>query len=132
MSGKDNSRDLPENREVLPLKRKYSRPRLVLFGSASELTAGGGGTKTDGGGSMPHTPSDRRLKENIVSIGTHSLGIGLYLYDYKSEFQPECGVGRQFGVMADEVEAVMPSAVVKGDDGYFMVNYRMLGIRQRT
>ena len=30
--------------------------------------------------------------------------------------------------MADEVEKVMPDAVVKSDDGYLAVNYDMLGI----
>ncbi len=72
--------------------------------------------------------SDRACKTNLTRIGTHPIGIGLYLFDYKAEFQESAGRGRQFGVMADEVEAVMPEAVVMHPDGYKRVNYAMLGI----
>ena len=63
-------------------------------------------------------PSDRRLKSNIERIGTHKLGIGLYEYDIFG--------GRQQGVMADEVEKVMPEAIVMHPSGYKMVNYGLL------
>ena len=72
--------------------------------------------------------SDRAVKENIVRVGTHPLGIGLYLFDYKPEYRETVGFGRQFGVMADEVEAVLPQAVVMHPDGYKMVDYALLGI----
>ena len=72
------------------------------------------------------------MKENIVRIGTHPLGIGLYLFDYKPELLDAAGVGRQFGVMADEVETVMPDAVITHADGYKRVNYAMLGIDSRS
>ena len=62
--------------------------------------------------------SDRRLKSNIVRVGTHPLGIGIYEYDIFGE--------RQRGVMADEVLEVMPEAVMTADNGYMMVNYGML------
>ena len=65
--------------------------------------------------------SDRRLKKNIKRIGTHVLGIGLYTWDYLW--------GQPFsGVMADEVEQVMPEAVVTHPSGFKMVNYSMLGL----
>jgi hypothetical protein len=65
--------------------------------------------------------SDRRLKKNIKRIGTHVLGIGLYTWDYLW--------GQPFsGVMADEVEQVMPEAVVMHPSGFKMVNYSMLGL----
>lgn len=65
------------------------------------------------------TPSDRRLKSNIVRVGTHPLGIGIYEYDIFGE--------RQRGVMADEVEAVKPEAVTTHPtEGYKMVYYGML------
>jgi len=63
--------------------------------------------------------SDRRLKSNIKRIGTHKLGIGLYEYDILGEHQQ--------GVMADEVEKVMPEAVLMHPSGYKMVNYGLLG-----
>jgi hypothetical protein len=54
--------------------------------------------------------------------------MGLYLFDYKPEFRDTCGHGRQFGVMADEVEQVMPEAVSVHPNGYKMVDYAILGI----
>lgn len=72
--------------------------------------------------------SDRALKQDIVRIGTHPAGFGLYLFDYKPEFSRSAGYGRQFGVMADEVERVLPKAVVMHPDGYKQVDYAMLGI----
>ncbi|MEN6537229.1 MAG: tail fiber domain-containing protein [Bryobacteraceae bacterium] len=62
--------------------------------------------------------SDRRLKSNIVRTGTHPLGIGLYEYDIFGE--------RQRGVMADEVETVLPSAVSTHSSGFKMVDYSQL------
>ena len=77
---------------------------------------------------MNMSTSDIRLKKNIDRIGDHPQGFGLYLFDYKPEFSELYGSGRQFGVMAQEVEAVMPDAVVTYPDGYKRVNYAMLGI----
>ena len=62
--------------------------------------------------------SDRRLKSNIVQIGTHPLGIGVYEYDIFGH--------RERGVMADEVERVMPGAVVTHQSGFKMVRYALL------
>lgn len=62
--------------------------------------------------------SDRRLKSNVVRVGTHPLGIGIYEYDILGR--------REMGVMADEVETVLPAAVMTGPDGYKRVNYGAL------
>jgi len=62
--------------------------------------------------------SDRRLKSNIVQVGTHPLGIGIYEYDIFGN--------RERGVMADEVAKVMPEAIVPHESGYMMVNYGKL------
>jgi hypothetical protein len=119
-------------------KRRYEQPLLKRYGNVKALTASGGPSlveKTGGpaGACAPITtkkscPSDRRIKENMVLVGTHPLGIGLYLFDYKSAYQQTCGRGRQFGVMADEVERVLPEAVCLHPDGYKMVDHAMLGI----
>jgi hypothetical protein len=62
--------------------------------------------------------SDRRLKSNIVQVGTHPLGIGIYEYDIFGN--------RERGVMADEVATVMPDAIVPHESGFMMVNYGKL------
>lgn len=113
-------------------RKTYSKPNLACFGNVAKLTQNGGGSSSDGtGNSMVVMASDPSIKENIVKIGSHPLGIGLYLFDYKPEYRQHCGSGRQFGVMADEVESVFPEAVTVHPDGYRMVNYTMLGICQR-
>ena len=108
-------------------KKDYQSPGLVCYGSVSVFTqASNSGSNEGSGGRM--TASDIRLKQNIVRIDNHPLGFGVYLFDYKPEFQELAGRGRQFGVMAQEVETVMPDAVVTYPDGYKRVNYAMLGI----
>ena len=62
--------------------------------------------------------SDPRLKSDVVRVGTHPLGIGIYEYNIFGN--------RQRGVMADEVETVMPEAVALHPSGYKMVNYGMI------
>jgi hypothetical protein len=109
-------------------KAVYSSPVLRLYGSVRKLTRGTATVGNDGTNSRKNSQSDRATKENIVRIDTHPLRIGLYLFDYKPEFQEDCGHGRQFGVMADEVEAVLPDAVSMHANGYKMVDYAMLGI----
>lgn len=113
-------------------RRHYVRPLLTHYGSVSILTKGTAtvGTDTGFGNSRMNNQSDIRVKENIVRVGEHPLGIGLYLFDYKPEFRDQCGHGRQFGVMAHEVEQVMPEAVSLHGNGYKKVNYDMLGIQR--
>ena len=64
------------------------------------------------------TFSDRRLKSNIVRLGTHPIGIVIYEYDIFG--------GRQIGVMAQELMEVMPEAVHQHPSGYLMVDYGRL------
>jgi len=120
-------------------KRCYVSPVLVRYGQVRDLTQSGTGTVNEFNlgpwGCFPNLKkrpcgSDRRIKENLVHIGDHPLGIGLYLFDYKPEFRDEWSHGRQFGVMAQEVETVLPEAVLTHPDGYRMVDYAMLGIRR--
>jgi len=113
-----------------PLRKTYQKPVLKSFGLVKDLTQSTGSQNGDAGQNM--MVSDRNLKENVVRIGDHPLGIGLYLYNYKPEFRDDWGYGRQLGVMAQEVENVLPEAVVMHPDGYKMVNYTMLGITRTT
>ena len=117
---------------VVGRRPAYARPTLSIYGSVSGLTRGFSGTVADF--FMIANPrmgmlSDRTLKEDIVRIGTHPLGIGLYLFVYKPEVRERWGSGKMFGAMADEVETVLPQAVSLDAEGRRMVNYAMLGIR---
>lgn len=112
-------------------KRKpYVAPKLVKYGDVRTLTQVStmGSTEGSGGTGVMKPGSDRRFKQDVVRIGTHPLGFGLYLFDYKPEFRSLHGAGRQFGVMADEVEGVVPQAVSLDPAGYRHVDYDMLGI----
>jgi len=93
---------------------------------------GMGGTIVDFMGIAMAGMSDRRAKERIVRIGTHPLGFGLYLFDFKRALRKRFGAGRQFGVLADEVERILPAAVSVGADGYRRVDYSMLGIARHA
>jgi hypothetical protein len=75
--------------------------------------------------SIMNTGSDIRMKENIKTIGWLPNGLPVYSYEYKPEFKDDeyCGHGRYVGVMAHEVEEIIPDAVVTRQDGYKMVNY---------
>ena len=115
------------------IKKTYSPPHLICYGTVRALTQAGTTGAAEGGSSSPNkimTASDRTLKENIVRIGKHPIGIGLYLFNFKSKYREQLSSDRQFGVMADEVETVMPEAVFTNPDGYKMVNYSMLGINR--
>jgi hypothetical protein len=116
--------------EQKPAKLKYTSPNLKQYGAIHLLTQGSGNVGNDAGAGMMNAGSDRTIKENIVKIGQHPLGIGLYLFDYKPEYRSEYGFGRQFGVMADEVKIVMPAAVSLHPNGYQQVNYAMLGVER--
>lgn len=75
-----------------------------------------GGLMQLGGAVAPLMFSDKRLKRNIKRVGTHKLGIGIYQYEY-------VWGEHAFGVMADEVEQVMPEAVITHPSGFKMVDY---------
>ena len=60
--------------------------------------------------------SDRRLKKDINKIGQYK---GLNVYEFKYIWDNKI----RKGFMADEVEKVIPSAVIKAKNGYSMVNY---------
>ena len=76
-------------------------------------------------GMMNKPTSDIRTKENIEQVGWLPNGLPVYTYEYKEEFKddPLAGRGRFIGVMAHEVEKVIPEAVLTRSDGYKMVDY---------
>jgi Chaperone of endosialidase len=129
---KVTANNAPTGKSESPVgKHPYKRPEVREYGKVHLLTQGTGPVNGDGGQGMMYDTgggSDRRIKEAIVRIGNHPLGIGLYLFDYLPAFRDQWGHGRQFGVMADEVETVMPEAVSTHANGYKIVDYTLLGI----
>jgi len=67
-------------------------------------------------GAMALLTSDRRLKKNIKPIAQLPNGLTWYRFDYIWDEPSE-------GVMADEVEKVIPDAVITDESGYKMVDY---------
>ncbi len=59
--------------------------------------------------------SDIRLKSNIVCVGKHPVGVGIYEYDIFDR--------RERGVIAQELAAVRPDLVHRHASGYLMVDY---------
>lgn len=76
-----------------------------------------------GGGFHRRLHSDMRLKEAIVPLARLDNGIGLYRFSYKGHD------GTAYvGVLAQEVQSIVPEAVSRGRDGYLRVDYERLGI----
>jgi hypothetical protein len=76
------------------------------------------------GGSVMGAFSDVRLKKDIEKVGEKN---GHNIYHFKYIDAPE---KTWEGVMAQEVEKIMPEAV-KTLDGYLHVNYEMLGLKMK-
>lgn len=62
--------------------------------------------------------SDIRLKSNIRKIGSHKKGFGIYEYDIFGN--------HEVGVLAQEVQQYIPSAIKMHPSGYLTVNYGAL------
>jgi hypothetical protein len=86
--------------------------------------AGGGGGRGGGGGGGRR--SDVALKHDVVLLGHLDNGLGYYRFSYLGSTKA------YVGVMAQEVQAVMPGAVTRGSDGYLRVHYDRLGLKFRT
>ena len=91
--------------------------------------AGLGAYNAFGGGTAAAAGSDINLKENVVLLWRADNGMGIYEFEYKPEFKDHalCGHGKFIGYLAQEVEKVMPEAVLIMDNGYKAVNYAMVG-----
>jgi hypothetical protein len=87
---------------------------------------GGGGGRGGGGGGGGGRRSDINAKHDITLIGRLDNGLGFYRFSY-------IGSDRAYvGVMAQEVQTIMPDAVVRGRDGYLRVHYEKLGLEFET
>ncbi|MEK7180632.1 MAG: tail fiber domain-containing protein, partial [Patescibacteria group bacterium] len=64
--------------------------------------------------------SDRRLKRDVVRVGELMPGVGWYSYHYSWDAED---AALRYGVMADELERVLPEAVLYDTDGFARVDY---------
>jgi hypothetical protein len=87
---------------------------------------GGGGGRGGGGGGGGGRRSDIALKHDVVLLGHLANGLGYYRFSYIGSHKA------YVGVIAQEVESVMPEAVTRGSDGYLRVYYDKLGVKFRT
>ena len=68
--------------------------------------------------------SDVRLKNNITQVGKLNNGINLYTWEWNDiALENNFDTYEPFGVLAQEVELIMPSAVSTGRMGYKQVDY---------
>ena len=112
-------------------KRVYTNDERKTVNSESQtLSFAANPAQVDQGGTSTtkcnSQISDIRLKRDIAQVGRLVNGLTLYRYRYLwSDIA-------YVGVMAQEVAAVMPAAVLRGADGYLRVDYARLGTRLMT
>jgi Protein of unknown function (DUF3300) len=83
----------------------------------------GGGGGRGGGGRGGGRRSDIMVKHDVVLLGHLSNGLGYYRFSYN-------GSDRVYvGVIAQEVQQVMPQAVVRDREGYLRVFYDKIGVK---
>jgi hypothetical protein len=113
------------NRQPHRAPSRAARSHRQSFGFSASRGGGrigGGGFRGGRGGRR----SDVALKHDIVRLGCLDNGLGLYRFAYN-------GSDRLYvGVLAQEVQGVMPEAVVRGRDGYLRVSYDALGLTFQT
>lgn len=101
-----------------------------LYGSMFSGAGGLLGGLTSAGGDIVQTLinkySDIRLKDNITKVGSLENGISLYTWEWNDEGKRLAGDDPTYGVLAQEVQEVIPEAVTRGNEGYLMVNYAEL------
>src|SRR5215510_11905032 len=95
-------------------------------GRASFASARGGGLRVGGGRGGGGRRSDIMLKHDVVLLGHLANGLGYYRFSYNGSNRP------YVGVIAQEVQTVMPKAVVHDRDGSLHVLYDRLGIKFQT
>ena len=107
--------------DVAGLIQSNYAQQLASRNAALGGLAGLGGAVLGGWAQNGFATSDRKAKKGVKKIGKLS-DLGLYSYRMRGENGP-----RQIGVMADEVDDVMPEAVgIDPKTGMRMVNYGRL------
>jgi hypothetical protein len=98
------------------------RAKLTVAGDIS-----GSGTLRMNGDIIAYYSSDERLKDNLIPISSASYKItqiGGYEFDWNKESKDYSG--HDVGVIAQEIEKVLPEVVVTRGDGYKAVKYEKI------
>jgi hypothetical protein len=120
-SEQDGSADVRRREALIKLGKYTAYATPILLGTVTAAQAASAPAPTPG-----PAPSDIRLKRDIVLLRRLQNRLGLYRYRYLSSDTV------YVGVMAQEVERIVPDAVVSGQDGYLRVDYARLGMRLLT
>ena len=97
------------------------------FSAGAKFTISGNGTVQAAGDVIAYYSSDSRLKDNIIPINNaidKINKIGGYEFDWNDN--QKIYEGHDVGVIAQEVEKVLPEVVQDRDDGYKAVKYEKL------
>jgi hypothetical protein len=107
--------------------------RLDVNGDVRVGTSGTNGClKNNGGGNITGVcSSDARLKRDVAGIGdvlTNLAALRPVAFSWRADEYPErgFGAGRQLGLIAQEVEQVLPELVTTDDAGFKAVDYGRL------
>lgn len=92
-------------------------------GAQASFRGGGRSFARGGGGGRGGRRSDVAFKRDITLLGYLDNGLGFYRFRYLD------GKRIYVGVIAQEVQAVMPAAVRPDRDGYLSVSYPALGLK---
>jgi hypothetical protein len=106
----------------------YNGTSVVSFSTGGTITASGNiiagqinsgalgtGAVYSSSGALTNTnPSDRRLKENIIPI-VYGLNEILQLNPVSFDWKNDKNKNKQFGFIAQEVQEVMPEAIIEGE-----------------
>ena len=92
--------------------------KVVGYLSASSITCSGD--------IIAFSTSDERLKDNLFPL-TYNLQKLDLINGYSFDWKTESGrVGKDVGILAQEIEKIMPEAVVTRSNGYKAVDYQKL------
>jgi outer membrane protein OmpA-like peptidoglycan-associated protein len=95
-------------------------------GSSGGGSSGGGSSGGGAGGGGGGGWSDRRLKRSITWLGRSPAGYDLYSFQYV------WGGPFHVGVMAQDLLAIKPEAVLTGPGGFLQVDYAQLDVDMVT
>jgi uncharacterized protein DUF3300/endosialidase-like protein len=103
-----------------------AKTRVQANRGRQSVGRGGGAPRMAGGGGRGGRRSDIALKHDITLLGRLDNGLGFYRFSYNGSDKA------YVGVMAQEVQTIMPEAVARSHDGYLMVFYEKLGLKFQT